>query len=821
MRGLEILRRELTLAARALLRTRTQSLAAVLTLGLAIGAVLTLAAVVHAVLLRPLDYRDPSRLALVWGQIRGLDYSELWLSGPEFLDLERESRSFSEIAILRPRDLSLTAGPEPQPVKAIAASGRFFALLGVQPLAGRTFGVEDDRAGAPKVAVLSHGMARRLFGDAEAAVGKSLALNGEDHQVLGVMPASFRVLPPDGLLPRQVDLYVPIARDLSRMSRDWWLFNTLARLAPGVSLEAAQQEVAALAARLSADHPDAYQGHRFEMVLDSYHGFLTRSVRPTLGALAALVGLVLAIACANVGGLQLSAAVGRGQERALCAALGATRWPLVRRALAESLLLATLGTALGLVLAAAANRLLAAWGPADLPRLDEVKVGLAMLLAAGAVILLTGLFAGLPPALQAARPALGAVLQSNDRAGVTAAARRGLSALIVFEIALALAPLTAAGLLGLSFLRLSRVETGFAVEDRITAKLQPPPGRHADDGERITLFERAAEELATLPGVEAVGAISHLPLSGAFAAATFEAATDRAAEESTVQADLFAVLPGTLEVLDVRLVEGRTFSRLDTAATAAVTIVDETLAARLWPGRSALGQKLRFVGLDDPGAAQAGIGAWFRVVGVVRSLRHQGPGSPPRQQVFFPLRQVPWNLVYLVAKHRGPAAGLEAGVRRAVARVDPAQAVAELRPFASYLDEARARPRFQLALVGALAALALVLAAVGVYGVIGYLHSQRRREVGIRLALGAGRTALLGTLLRPGMLLGLTGITLGLAGAALTTRVLAALLFGVGTFDALIFALMPALLAAVVFIAIYLPARRLLREDAVRVLREG
>ncbi|MFN7961457.1 MAG: ADOP family duplicated permease [Thermoanaerobaculia bacterium] len=809
-------------AGRSLARRRAQSLAALFTLMLGIGALSTLAAVIRTVLLAPLPYRDPASLVLVWGEIRGLDYQELWLSGPEYLDLAAEAGVFEELALLRPRDLSATGAGEPQALKAVASSASLFRLLGVPPLAGRTFLPGEDEPGRPKIAVLAYATALRLFGGAERAVGAKLTLNGEDYAVVGVMPAGFRILPPDGLLPRGVDLWVPIGRDLSRMPRDGWVFNALGRLKPGLAPEAAQERLRALTGRISREHAEAYQGQSWEVVLSPYQRFLTRHHQRPLWLLFALTCLVLGVAGVNVANLLLSAAVSAEPEHALETALGASRWRLARQSLAEGLLLAAGGGALGLALAAGACRLLAAWGPRDVPRLDRLGLdGWAVAITLGAV-LLVGLLAGLPPAWQAARPSLGQVLRSGERgAGGGLAARRLLSGLVLAQVALALVPLAAAGLLAKSFYHLSAVALGFEVERVFTFKVQMPSARFNSEENKSALFERIADELEALPGVSSVGAVSHLPLSGAFAGATFEASGDRAGAEAKTQADLFLALPGYFETLAIPLAEGRGFNALDGAKAARVAVVDETLARRLWPGRRAVGQRLRFLGFEDPAAGAEANGAWYEVVGVCRAIRHLGPGEEPREHVYFPDPQLPWNQMFFVLRTGAGAPGLETAVAKAVARVDPAQAASDLRPFARYLDEARARPRFQLVLMASLATLTLVLVALGLYGVMAYLLARRVREVGIRQALGSGRGQLAWALIRPGLVLGAAGVAAGLLLSLAAAGLLATLLYGVASRDPLVFGGATVLLFAVIAVASYLPARRLLGLPLVTALRQG
>ena len=820
MSALETLGRDLRGALRLLAANKGLSAAAVVTLALGMGVTLGLLGVVDAVLLRPLSFREPDRLVLVLGQMPGLGLSDLWLSGPEYRDLVDQTTSFEEIAILRPRDLNLTGTSEPEPIKAVAVTGNFFRLLGVEAAAGRVLTPEDDVPGEGKVAVLSHGTALHLFGGSAQAVGREVQLNGEPYVVLGVMPPGFRVPPPDDLLPRDVDLWVPIARDISRLSRDWWIFGAMARLRPGVPLAAARQEVRAVARRASQTYPEAYQSESWDLMLSLYQEHLTRGVRPALLIMLAIVALVLLIACANVASLLLALATARGRETALRAAVGAGRWALVRRALAESALLAGLGSLLGLALASGIDRVLAALGPGDLPRLEEVRLDGRLVAFAVAIAFAVTLLTGLGPALRSARPRLAEILKNDERGGSGRAAQRSLGFLVTAEVALALVPLVATGLLGKSLLRMGQVDPGFRSEAVLTCKVRPPQNRYREDAQKAVLYDRFLDQIRALPGVRTAGAISVLPMSGGYTSATFAAGgTGMAPGAERFQAEFASITPGYLETLGVSLREGRAFDRLDVETGAPVALVDETLARRLWPGVSPLGKQVRLLGLDEPGAQQDGESAWHRVVGVVATVRGHGPGEPTVEQVYFPLRQVPWVSAYLVARTSAAPGALAAPLRRAVRSVDPDQAVSDLRPLEDYLRDSAAHLRFNLLLSGLFAALALVLASLGTYGVMAYVFRQRIREMGIRLALGAPPRGVVKLMVGRGMRFCLAGVVGGLLLAAAAARVLGSLLFGVEPYDSAVFLAAPALLALVAALACYLPARKLLTEDPVSALR--
>ncbi len=820
MSALATLGRDLRVALRVLAAHRGLSAAAVVTLALAVGVTLGLLGVVDTVLLRPLAYREPDRLVLVYGQLPELGLKDLWLSGPEYRDLVEQATSFAELAILRPRDLNLTGAAEPQPVKAVAVTGNFFRLLGVGAAAGRVLTPEDDRPGEGKATVLSHRTAVQLFGGAAQAVGRTVQLNGEAYVVLGVMPPGFRLPPPDDLLPREVDLWVPIARDVSQLSRDWWIFGAMARLAPGVPLAAARHEVRTVARRASRSFPEAYQGGSWDLTLSPYQEHLTRGVRPALLILLAIVGLVLVIACVNVASLLLALAAARRQETALRAAVGAGRWALVRLALAESALLAGLGSLLGLALASRIDRVLAALGPDSVPRLEEVRLGGRLVVFAVAISFAVALLTGLGPALRAARPRLAEVLRHDERGGSGRAVQRSLRLLVTAEVALALVPLVATGLLGKSLLRMGRVDPGFRSDGVVTCKVRPAQNKYRDDAQKAVLYDRMLDQVRSLPDVRTAGAVSVLPMAGGYTSATFTAAgAGVAAAGERFQADFAAITPGYLETLDVPLREGRAFGPLDVETGAPVALLDETLARRLWPRASPLGKRIRMLGLDEPGAQQNGESPWHRVVGVVATVRGHGLGEATVEQVYFPLRQVPWVSAYLVARARASPGALAAPLRRAVRSVDSDQAVSDLRTLAEYVRDSAAQLRFNLLLSGVFAALALLLATLGTYGVMAYAFSQQVREMGIRLALGAPPRGVVMLMVDRGMRFCLAGVAVGLLMAAAAARVLGGMLYGVEPHDAAVFLAAAALLAAVAVLACYLPARKLLTEHPLPALR--
>jgi putative ABC transport system permease protein len=808
---------DLTSAARSLRRRPGPAAAAAFCLALGVGAATTVWSAVQAVLLDPLPLPGSERLALVWS--RSDEDAESWLSVPEIDDLRAGSGAFSGVAALRDWSFHLTGGPggagaEPEEVPALAVSSDLFPLLDVEPVLGRVFRVEEDRPGARRVAVLGHDLWRRRFGGDPAILGRAVLLDREPHVVVGVLPAGFRLLPPSSVFPERVDVWVPLGATLPAdgplLQRDVRHLHALARLAPGATLERANADLARLAAGLKRDHPAAYQAPGWGLAVVPFHEQIVRGVRPALLALAVAVGLLLLAASVNLAGLLLARTAGRSRELAVRAALGASRGRLARHLLAETLLLGFAGAAGGLLIAAFGVDLLAA-APAGVPRLDEIRLDGRVLAAGLALGLFAALLAGPLPAAAAARAALPA-----GQGDVSAGSHRGRARrlLAAGEIALALVLLAGTGLLLRSFLTLHQVPLGFEPEGVLTARLPLSAADLPDGDARNALLDRLLPRLASLPGVQAVGAVTQLPLSGAVLGSRF--ANERGDESD---ADFRHATPGYLPALGIRLLRGRGFTGADREDAPLVAVVDETLAARLWPRQDPIGRQLTWLRAEDRP---------LTVVGVAAAVHHTGPGAAAEPTVYRPYAQDPRaGSLYLIFRtiggHRGrgiqgnPAA-LAGPLRDTLRQIAPQQPLADVRPMSERAAAALAPPRFHALLTGLFAATALALAAVGVYGVIAHGVTRRRREIGVRLALGAPRRRVLAGVLAEGLALAALGLAVGLPAALAAGRLLQSQLFGVSASDPWTLTAAALALALTAAAAAWLPARRAAAVDPASAL---
>ena len=808
---------DLAAAARSLWRRPGTAAAAALSLTLGVGAATTVWSAVRAVLLDPLPLPGSERLVLVWS--RSQEDAESWLSVPEVEDLRAGSRAFSGVAALRDWSFHVT-GPsgasaagggagdgagveaEPEEVPALAVSAELFRVLGVAPAWGRGFRVEEDRLGARRVAVLGHDLWRRRFGADPGIVGRAVLLDREPYTVVGVMPEGFRLLPPSSVFPAKVDIWVPLGAALPAegplLQRDVRHIHALARLAPGVTVEEANAGLSQFAAGLKREYPEAYKEPGWGLAAVPFREQIVRGVRPALLALAVAVGLLLLAASVNLAGLLLARTAGRVRELAVRAALGASRGRLARHLLAESLLLGLLGAGGGLLLAAFGVDLLAA-APIGVPRLDEVRLDGWVLGAGVALALLAALLAGPLPAAAAARAALPA--GQGDVSG-RGRARRLLAA---GEVALALVLLAGSGLLLRSFLALQGAPLGFETAGVLTARLPLSPTDLPDGDARNALLDRLLLRLSSLPGIRTVGAVTQLPLSGAVLGSRF--ANERGEESD---ADFRRATPGYLPALGIRLLRGRGFTAEDRVDAPPVAVVDQTLAARLWPGQDPVGRQLTWLrNPDQP----------LTVVGVAAAVRHAGPGTPPEPTVYRPYAQDPRaGSLYLILRGTTDPAAHAGPLRAALREVAPAQPLAEVRPMAERAAAAVAPPRFHALLTGLFAAAALALAAVGVYGVIAHGVARRRREIGVRLALGAPRGRVLGGVLAEGLGLALLGLAAGLPAALAAGRLLQSQLFGVSSTDPWTLAGAALALAGTAAAAAWLPARRAAAVDPASAL---
>ncbi|HEX5761255.1 MAG TPA: ABC transporter permease [Thermoanaerobaculia bacterium] len=792
--------------------------AALVTIALGIGATTALFSVVRAVLWRPLPYADPERVVVLWSP--AFPDEDTWLSWREIVEYRQAASSFAHLGAASDFAVNLTGDGEPERVAAAAATADAFTALGSPPLLGRTFTAAEDAAGGDQVVLLGYGLWRRRFGGDREIVGRAVRVNGEPHTVVGVMPPAFH-LPLAFREEQPPELWVPLA--LGPDDLESWgdrYLHGFGRLRADVTAEEASRELERIGREwVAAGHVHDQRDRRFERAAVPVTDLVTRRVRPALRVLMGTVACILLIACVNVTNLLLVAAEGRRREVGVAVALGAARRRLVAQLLTESLLLAGAGGALGLALAHAATRLLVALAPAGIPRIETAALDAQTLLFAGAAVLAAGLLFGLAPALQLSRPDLAGVLQEGGRAATPGRRRQRVRrALVVVETALSVALLIGAGLLLRSLWRLRQVDLGLEPARVLTAQLSLPEATYPE-GERIAgFYDRLVAEVEALPEVESAAAVRLLPLTGEIGdwSITLEGRPHDPRENPN--GDWQVATPGYFETMGIRLVRGRLLADRDRAGVPFAAVVNRTMATRYWPGE-ALGRRFRLGTAPDR--------PWFTIVGVVADVHHNGVVEGPRAEMVLPLAQFQVatgslrRSMTLVAKSRAEPAALAASLRAVVRRLDPQLPVARVRTMEEVVGAALAQPRFTALLLALFAALALALAAVGLYGVIAYGVAARTHEIGIRLTLGSTRYGVLRLVLSEGMAMAAAGIGIGLALGRLLNRFLAGQIYGVTVDDPATFVAVPVLLAAVALAATWLPARRAAALDPAAALRGG
>ncbi len=776
----------------------------ILALALGIGANTAIFSVVNAVLLRPLPYAEPERLVQVWEYRPRQNLNQQESSASEYAAWRDQNQVFEQMAAIDYGDYNLTGNQEPERVSGARVSASYFTLLGVKPAFGRTFAVEEDQPDRNNVVVLSHKLWQRRFAADPNIVNQTIMLDGQACTVAGVMPRGF-------VLPNDSDLAVPIALTAEQQTTvgNHYLL-VLARLKPGVTIGQAQAEMTTIAGRLEQTYGKSNLGHG--VVLVPLHEQVTGGVRPALLVLLGAVGCVLLIACANVANLLLARATARRKEIAIRTALGAGRMRIVRQLLTESLLLSVIGGALGLLLAMWGVDFLLSLDPDSIPRATEINLDVRVLAFTMGLSVLTGILFGLIPALQASRLELTESLKEGDR-GSTESFRRNRtrSVLVVTEVALTLVLLVGAGLLIKSFARLREVNPGFNPSQLLTLQVTLPASKYTERTKVAGFYEQLWPRLQSLPGVEAVGATSVLPLTGDDASnfVTIEGRPPLPAGEA-MRAGRRIVNTDFFRAMNIPLKQGRAFANSDTADSLPVAVINETYARRFFPGEDPVGKRIRMGGDSS---------AWITIVGIVGDVKHNGLDRDARPENYFPAQQSPARSMIVVVRSKGDASALAAPVRAEVLAVDKDQPVGSVKTMDQLLAESLGRRRFNMLLLGVFAGVALVLAAVGLYGVMNYSVTQRTHEIGIRMALGASRGDVLKLIVGQGMTLTLIGVALGLFAAWGLTRLMSSLLFGVSTTDIMTYAGVALVIIAVAFIASFIPARRALRVDPMTALR--
>jgi putative ABC transport system permease protein len=777
------------------------TITAVIALALGIGANTAIFSVINAVLLRSLAYRDPGSIVMVWERSLRGGRSQNSVSPANFLDWKKQSRSFEQIAASWDTRLNLTSGGEPEEIQIQKVSADFFPVLGVSPELGRTFLREEEKPGTEPVVILGHDLWERRFAGNPGIVGQTVAMSGRNWTVIGVMPPGFH------FLNTQIKAWTPLQLD---PATDWRksgrFLRSVARLKPGVSVQQAQAELDTIGKQLEIAYPDYNKGWGVNLV--PMYEQIVGDIRPVLLVLLAAVAFVLLIACANVANLLLSRAASRQKELALRAALGADRMRLIRQMLTESVLLALLGGILGVLLAYWGIQILVAFAPDNIPRLHEITIDPRVLGFTFGVSLLTGLVFGLVPALQSSRPDLNDALKEGGR-GSSSGSRVVRNLFVVTEMALALVLLVGAGLMLRSFSQLHRVKTGFETENVLTMRVQLPSAKYGQPQQRADFFKRAEERIAALPGVKSVGAISYLPLTGLATSTSFNLATKPLPPSESPGTEVRPITPGYFTAMGIPLLKGRAFDERD-GANSRVLIINETLARKFFPGQDPIGQQL--VISWEPEVAD-------EIIGIVGDIKETALEQEPNPAVYWPYPREPYPFMNFVIRSAIDPTTLSAAVAREIHALDPDQPVADVRTLDQVVAKSIARPRFNAMLLAIFAGVALVLASVGIYGVMNYSATQRTQEIGIRMALGAKPRDILRLVVGHGMKLTAAGVAIGIIVSLALTRVMTNLLFGVTATDLPTFLGVSILLTAVALLANYIPARRATRLNPVAALR--
>jgi len=807
---MQTLLQDLRYGARMLWKSPGFTLIAVITLALGIGANTAIFSVIDALMLRPLPFREPDNLFQVWESNVKLGYNEMDASYPNFADWRDQNQVFEQIAIFSGRTYNLAGAAEPERIQGAIVAPAFFPLLGVKPMLGRVLAPEEDHPNKVFSVVMSERLWRRRFNSDPQIIGRTISLDTESFTVVGVVP-NIKDL---AGLPNDTDLWIPISHGYAFDNRDGHGYQVMARLKQGVTREQAQADIDRIAGSLAIRHPDSNtgQGVRLVPLQEQIVGDFKLALLSLMGA----VLFVLLIASANVANMLLARAAGRQKEISIRAALGAGRLRLIRQLLAESLLLAGLGGAAGLLLAVWGVYLLVAFGPAELPRAGEVAVDIRALGFTFAVSLLTGIIFGLAPALQASRPDLNETLKDGVR-GATGSAgyRRMRSLLVVSEIALSLVLLVGAGLLMRSFLKLQAVDPGFNPNNMLTMRVSLEGPNYEKAESRIAFYDQLFDKIKALPGVQYVGARYHIPLvpadnyannSFAIEGRLSDPANPSTAYYNTVSPDLF-------RTMEIPVSKGRPFNEHDDLKAQRVIIINETLARRYFPGEDPIGKRMT---LEDKNPKEED---WATIVGVVKDTKPLTLDSKPAPEMYMPFAQRPASSMALMIRTTNKPESVAAAVRRNVQALDRNQLVYGLRTFEGVMSEAVATPRFRASLLGVFAAVALILAMVGVYGVMSYAVTQRTREIGIRMALGAEPRDALKMVMRQGAKLAAAGVAIGSGAAAALTWLIEGLLFDLRAADPVTFVAAPLLLAGAALLACYLPARRATKVDPIVALR--
>ena len=800
--------RDVRYGARVLFKSPGFTVVAVIALALGIGANSAIFSTVNAVLLRPLPYNDPERLVEIWEHRPLQQGRERTVVSPaEFIAWREQVESFEQIAAINYVLHNLIGSGEPEQIQSLQVSASLFPMLGVKPIAGRPFLEEEDRPDHNRVVVISYGLWQRRFAGDPDLVNQQINLDGNKFTVVGVMPQDFH-------FPPLIDIWEPIAftPDARNNSGNHFL-EIFGRVKPGVSIDQAQAEMTTIASGIEQAHPETNRGHQIRLV--GLHEQIVGDARTALLMLMGAVAFVLLIACANVANLLLARAAARHKEMAIRAALGASRWRIVRQLLAESLLLSSAGGALGLLLAWWGIDVLVALSPDGTARLGEIKLDSTVFGFTLLISLATGVLFGLTPALQSSRPDLNEVLKEGSRGstdGVRRARMRNL--LVVFEVALTLVLMAGAGLMLKSFYRLSHVNPGFNASNLLTMEITLPDTKYPKRPEILAFYDRLLQQVGTVPEVQAVAAVDVLPLSGNNSSTTVTIEGQPPAPPGErPNANRRSITPDYFRAMGMSLLEGRAFTANDTEQATRVTIVNETMARKFWPGQDVLGKRFKI------GAPDRNTNPWLEIVGIVADIKHTSLDEEARQEMYLPCAQSPVRGMTLVARTSTDPLDMAAVLRNQVLAVDPDQPVGSVASMEQLRDRSLAPRRFSMLLLAVFAAVAVILAAVGIYGVISYSVVQRTHEIGIRMALGAQTGDVLKQVVGKGMSMVLIGVAIGIGAAIGLTHLISRLLYEVSPTDATTYVVISLVLAGVALGACFVPARRAARLDPLVALK--
>ena len=805
---------DLTFGFRMLMKNPRFTAAAVLSLAIGIGANTAIFSVTNALLLRPLPYKDAERLVILWNRSPGLNVEQDWFSPGQYLDVKAENQVFENVAATIDSSFNLTGQGVAERVEGARVSSSLFAVLGAQAMLGRVFTPDEDEQGKPTTALLSYAFWQRHFAGDPNVVGKTLSLNGNSVDIVGVMPRDFtlnkEVMPTVNKISNaEILLSLPMGwgKRTTRTNED---YNIFGRMKPGVTLAQAQADVDRIVSGMKQQYPENYppsSGFMISVVplLQQVVGEVRRPLLILLGA----VGFVLLIACANVANLQLARAAVRQREIAIRAAVGAGRRRIVRQLLTESILLSLIGGALGLLLTFVGLRVLISLGPDTLPRLNEIAVDSRVLGFTFVVSLITGVVFGLAPAVRSSRVDLNGVLKDSGRS-TGSGHNRARNAFVVVQVALSLVLLIGAGLLARSYNHIQNASPGFNPQNVLSFRMSLPNSKYK--GPAVTNFyKQLTERIKALPGVESVGTSYSLPMSSvafAWGPITIEGYVPKHSADFIMSNERF-VSPGYFPAMGVPLVKGRLFDDRDVKDSQQTVIVNENLAERFWQNLDPIGKRLER-GDKEP---------WRTVVGVVRDTKEFSFDNEPPISIYHPHEQFPIGTMFMVVRASTPTAVLTPAITKELRALDPELPAFEFKTMEQRLSDTLSRRRFSTFLLGVFSLVALVLAAIGIYGVMAYSVTQRTQEIGIRMALGAEPGKIMLMIVRHSLVLVVVGVLLGLAGAFALTRVMSSLLFRVSATDTLTFVAPPLILAAVALLASYFPARRAARVDPTIALR--